>query len=58
MEFCNFVKEVEERYGEFREKEPACSEETRRRLARIGKAMLHHVDHLQRKKKQEKKNKK
>lgn len=50
----NFLKETETRYEEFLEAGVECSEESRRRLARIGKAMLHHSEEVRRRKKSEK----
>lgn len=38
------MREMEVRYSEFLDAEVECSEESRRCLARIGKAMLHHSD--------------
>jgi hypothetical protein len=45
------LKKTEEKYGEFKKAEVVCSEESRRRLARIGKAMLHHSEEIQRRRK-------
>ena len=51
IELANFLKKTEEKYGEFKKAEVVCSEESRRRLARIGKAMLHHSEEIQRRRK-------
>lgn len=50
----NFLKETEEKYLEFRKAELHCSEESRRRLARIGKAMLHHAEEVKKRRKMKK----
>lgn len=50
-----FLREVEERYREFLDAEVECSEESRRCLARIGKAMLHHSDAILKERKKKRK---
>ncbi len=50
----NFLKETEAKYEELRAAGAECSEESRRRLARIGKAMLRQAAEMQRRKEMEK----
>lgn len=49
------MREMEVRYSEFLDAEVECSEESRRCLARIGKAMLHHSDAILKERKKKRK---